>query len=272
MRLAKQFGPLLIIGAGHMGGALVEGWRRTRALEASDFIIVDLAPGETAQRACEAGARLNPPAGAYSEARTVLLALKPQVWRSATEALTSQLDPEATLISVMAGVSSAALIEQFGNRPVVRAMPTTATAVGKGSTGIWSASAEFTNQIAELFAPLGSVAQLEVEDQIHAVTAASGSAPAYLYAVVEALEAAGVAVGLGPQTARALARQALIGAAALLESSGESAETLRRQVTSPRGTTEAALAVLTGDGALDDLLGRTVAAAAARSRELGGER
>jgi pyrroline-5-carboxylate reductase len=105
---------------------------------------------------------------------------------------------------------------------------------------------------------------------MHAATAVSGSAPAYLYAFIEALEAAGAKAGLAPGAARALARSTITGAAALLAQSGEDPAELRRQVTSPGGTTQAALAVLMGDGGLPDLLDRAVAAAAARSQELGG--
>ncbi|MDE2356034.1 MAG: pyrroline-5-carboxylate reductase [Alphaproteobacteria bacterium] len=270
MSLSPGFAPVLVIGAGHMGGALVAGWRAAGVLHASDFIVIDPNPGEAARAAVAAGARLNPPRAEMAAARTVILGLKPQIWREALDALGAPISPHATVVSIMAGVPAAEIAARFPGCPIVRAMPTTSVAVGKGAAGIWSADAAAGAQIVELFSVLGAVARLDDEAQIHAVTAASGSAPAYIYALVEALERAGREVGLGADAARVLARQALIGAAALMEASGESPETLRRQVTSPKGTTEAALKVLIGGGELDALLARAVAAAKARSVELGG--
>jgi pyrroline-5-carboxylate reductase len=254
-----------------MGGALVSGWLRAGAMAASEILIRDPIPGPAAREAQARGARLDPPDGDLATARTLVLALKPQVWRPIAQAISPLIGPDAVIVSIMAGVGAEAIAGLFPGRPVARAMPNTAAAIGQGATGIWAATPRARARARALFASLGEVVDLDSESQIHAVTAASGSAPAYVYALVEALEAAGREAGLSPEAARTLSRSALTGAAALMQTSGEAAGDLRRQVTSPGGTTEAALRVLTGAGDLDDLVKRAVLAAQARSRELGGD-
>jgi pyrroline-5-carboxylate reductase len=261
--------PVLMVGAGHMGGALITGWRRAGAVTAAELILRDPTPGEAARRASEDGAILNGPDGDLATARTVILAVKPQAWRVIAREIAPLLASDAVIISIMAGVTARDLGEAFPGRPIVRVMPTTAAAACKGAASVWTAEARGRKVARSLFGPLGVVVDLPEEAQMHVATAASGSAPAYVYSLVEALEAAGAGAGLAPDAARALSRAALIGAAALLEASGAEAGDLRRQVTSPGGTTEAALRVLTGDGALGQLMTRAVEAAAARSRELG---
>jgi len=171
---------------------------------------------------------------------------------------------------VAAGVRTADLAEAFGGRRVARVMPTTAAAIGLATTSVFAADPEARARAHALFEPVGTVVDLADEALLHAATAVSGSAPAYLYAFVEALEAAGVAAGLSAEAAQTLARATMAGAATLMAESGEDPAELRRQVTSPAGTTEAALKVLLGDHGLPELLRNAVAAAAARSRELGG--
>ncbi len=138
-----------------------------------------------------------------------------------------------------------------------------------GAVSFWAPQADFCRQIADLCQPFGTAVELDDEALMHVATAAAGSAPAYLYALIEALEAAAAAAGLPPRAAASLARAAITGAAALLSQGDEDPAELRRQVTSPGGTTEAALAVLARPGGLGPLLERAVAAATARSRELG---
>jgi pyrroline-5-carboxylate reductase len=261
--------PVLMVGAGLMGGALITGWRRAGAISAAELMLHDPAPGEAAQSAARDGANLNGPAAGLAKARTVLLAVKPQAWRAMAREVAPHLARDAVIISIMAGVATRDLAEAFPGRPIVRVMPTTAAAALKGAASIWTADARGREVAHRLFEPLGVVADLSEETQMHAATAASGSAPAYFYALLEALEAAAVDAGLAPETARQLARSALIGAAALMEGTGAEARDLRQQVTSPGGTTEAALRVLTGEGELGDLVTGAVRAAAARSRELG---
>ncbi|HWF00466.1 MAG TPA: pyrroline-5-carboxylate reductase [Caulobacteraceae bacterium] len=259
--------PVLLVGAGHMGGALAQGWIASGALEPRQLMIADPSPGAAARAAIEAGAVAGPSDLQLAGARTVVLAVKPQGWRAAVEAL-ADLPAEAIVFSIMAGVAAAPIRAAFGARRVGRVMPTLAAAIGRGSASVWAPDDAVRARAMSLFSPLGTVVDLPDEAMIHVATAASGSAPAYAYALVEALQAAGVAQGLPAAAARDLARGALIGAAALLESSGAEAGTLRAQVASPGGTTEAALKVLQGDGALERLIGTAVAAAAARSREL----
>jgi pyrroline-5-carboxylate reductase len=261
--------PVLMVGAGQMGGALIAGWRRSGALGPADLILRDPHPGAEAARAAADGATLNGPDGDLARARVVILAVKPQTWRPAALSVAPLLAPDAVLISIMAGVAAADLSDVFAGRAIVRVMPTTAASVNKGATSLWSADPTAREAARALFAPLGVTVDLADEALMHVATAASGSAPAYVYALIEALEAAGAEAGLSAEAARALSRSALIGAAALLEGSGEAAAELRRQVTSPGGTTEAALRVLIGDDALGDLISRAVRAAVARSEELG---
>jgi pyrroline-5-carboxylate reductase len=179
------------------------------------------------------------------------------------------LAPDAVIVSVAAGVASADVAQAFGGRRVARVMPTTAAAIGRGTASVFSADPEARACAHALLAPVGAVVDLADEDLMHAATAVSGSAPAYLYAFVEALQAAGESLGLPADAARQLARATTAGAAALMAETGEEAAELRRQVTSPAGTTEAALKVLLGEHGLAPLLKKAASAAEQRSRELG---
>lgn len=258
--------PILFLGAGRMGGALIQGWHQAGAFSAADLIVRDPNVDPTAF----AGALVNPPLEALSAAKTVLLAVKPQIWREAIRDVVPHLAPDAVIVSIAAGVSAADISEAFGGRAVARVMPTTAVAIGRGTASVYAGTAQARAAAHALFAPVATVVDLDDEALMHAATAVSGSAPAYLYAFVEALEAAGAGAGLDPAASARLARATIIGAAALMEAGGEEPSELRKQVTSPGGTTAAALAVLMGEGGFGDLLPRALAAAIARSKELGG--
>ena len=262
--------PILMLGAGRMGGAMLDGWARAGTFDAAQLMIVDPHPGEAALRARAAGARLNPPDAELAAARTVVLAVKPQMWREAARQYAGLLDPEAVIVSIAAGVAARDIAHHFAGRAVARVMPTTAAAIGHGTASLHAEDADARARARTLFEPLGTVVDLAEESQMHAATGVSGSAPAYLYAFVEALEAAGAAAGLSTQQASELARSTIVGAAALLAESGAEPADLRRQVTSPGGTTEAALNVLLGEHGLPPLLREAVACAVRRSRELGG--
>jgi pyrroline-5-carboxylate reductase len=262
--------PILMLGAGRMGGALIEGWRRANAFVPADLILRDPYPTDIARAVEAAGGRLNPPDAVLGEALTVLLAVKPQLWRETAAEVAHLLHPDAVLVSVAAGVKAADISAAFGGRRVARVMPTTAAAIGQGVASLYAADPTARARAEGLFAPVGTVVNLDDEDLLHAATGVSGSAPAYFYAFVEALESGGVAAGLSPDAARQLARATMAGAAALMTQSGTEPSELRKQVTSPNGTTEAALKILMGDGGLEPLLRDAVAAAARRSRELGG--
>ena len=262
--------PILMLGAGRMGGALIEGWRRGQAFAPSDLIIRDPLLSDTAKAAGDLGARLNPDLAELASAKTVLLAVKPQIWRETAAEVGAYLAEDAILVSVAAGVRAADISAAFGGRRVARVMPTTAAAIGQGVASIYGEDPEARARAHALFGPVGVVVDLNQEELLHAATGVSGSAPAYFYAFVEALEAGGVAAGLSAEASRDLARATMIGAAALLAQSGEDPADLRSQVTSPNGTTEAALKVLMGQGGLEPLLRDAVIAATRRSVELGG--
>lgn len=262
--------PILMLGAGRMGGAMVEGWLRGGAFAGTDLIIRDPQPGPAALVAARAGALINPPDADLARARTVVLAVKPQLWREAAAETAAWLAANAVIVSIAAGVRSDDIAKAFGGRCVARVMPTTAAAIGQGTASLYADDPAALARAHALFEPLGAVVDLNDEALLHAATAVSGSAPAYLYAFIEALEAAGVAAGLAPKEATRLARSTLTGAAALLAQNGGEPAELRRQVTSPGGTTEAALNVLLSDGGLPPLLREAVAAAVRRSKELGG--
>jgi pyrroline-5-carboxylate reductase len=261
--------PILMLGAGRMGGAMVQGWRRAGAFEAAQLILRDPHPGEAARAAAAEGARLNPDDALLAQAATVVLAVKPQVWRDTAAEVAGLLAADAVIVSVAAGVRAADISQAFGGRRVARVMPTTAVAINQGAASIFAADAEAAARAEALFAPLGVVASLQDEELMHAATGVSGSAPAYLYAFVEALEAAGVTAGLTPEDSSRLARATIAGAAALMAQSGEEPAELRRQVTSPGGTTAAALQVLMGETGFGPLLEQGVAECIRRSKELG---
>ena len=256
--------PILLLGAGRMGGALIQGWTRAGAFAPGDLIVRD-----PFLASAPAGVRLNPSDADIARAQTVLLAVKPQIWREVAAETTSLLHPGAVIVSIAAGVRSADISAAFGGRRAARVMPTTAVAVGKGAASIVAADAEARARAHALFDPVGVSVDIDDEALMDVTVAVSGSAPAYLYAFIEAIEAAGVAQGLSSQASSALVRATLIGAAALLDASGDDPAELRRQVTSPGGTTEAALKVLMGDHGLGPLAAEAVAAAVKRSKELG---
>lgn len=262
-------GPMLMLGAGRMGGALISGWRLAGLLAPQDLMIRDPHPGPEAAAAIAEGALHDPDTQAIGRATIVLLAVKPQLWREAAAEVVQSLAPDAIIVSIAAGVAAGEISRAFGGRPVARIMPTTAAAIGQGAASLYAADPKAADLARTLFSAVGAVVELEDEILMHAATAASGSAPAYLYAFIEALEAAGVAAGLTPDAARTLARSTISGAAALLAQSGAEPAELRQQVTSPGGTTQAALEVLMGPDGLGPLLERAVAAAADRSRVLG---
>jgi pyrroline-5-carboxylate reductase len=261
--------PILFLGAGRMGGALAQGWARTGAFAAADLMLRDPNPGPDALAAAEAGARLNPADQALSAAKTVILAVKPQAWRAAATQYAPLLAPDAVVVSIAAGVRAADIAAAF-DRPVARVMPTTGVAIAQGVASIFALEPQARTRAHALFDPVATAVDLDDEALMDAATAVSGSGPAYVYAFVEALEAAGAASGLPADVAQALARATVVGAANLMKETGAEPSELRRQVTSPAGTTEAALKVLMGDGGLDPLLERAVEAAIFRARELAG--
>jgi pyrroline-5-carboxylate reductase len=262
--------PILFLGAGRMGGALAEGWRLAGAFAATELMLRDPHPGPDALAAADAGAALNPPDADLARAKTVVLAVKPQVWRAVAEPYVALLAPDAVVISIAAGVRCADIAQLFAGHPVARVMPTTGVAIAQGVASIYAADPLARARAHALFDPVATAVDLADEALMDAATAVSGSGPAYLYAFTESLERAALDAGLPPEAAKALARATVTGAAALMKETGVEASELRRQVTSPAGTTEAALKVLMGENGFDPLMKKAVDAAISRARELAG--
>lgn len=260
---------VLLLGAGRMGGALISGWMFGDPQFARNLIIRDPHPGAEAMDAVEAGATLNPDDVDMMRADTVVLAVKPQLWREAAAAVEPYLAHNAIIVSVVAGVGLDDLRSAFRDRFVARVMPTIAVAITQGTATVYSDDDGARDRAHQLFDGISRVVDVEDESLMHAATAVSGSGPAYLYAFVEALEAAAVQAGLSAEAATTLAQSTIAGAAALMTLSDASPAELRRQVTSPGGTTQAALEVLMGADGLGPLLVDAVAAAVRRSKELG---
>ena len=264
-------GPIMLVGAGKMGLALAQGWL-DGGLPSSNLILVDPAPSEAAKELAEDhGLQL------YGEAaglqpNVLVLAVKPQIIDPVMESLQPVIGPQTLVVSIAAGIDMARLERGLATDRLVRTMPNTPAQVGKGITGAVAgptASAEDRSMADALLAAAGQVVWFENESDLDAVTAVSGSGPAYVFHLVEALAAAGERQGLKPAVAMQLARQTVIGSAALLEADTAPAAQLRQNVTSPNGTTAAALAVLMGQDGLTPLMERAVDAARRRSEELG---
>jgi pyrroline-5-carboxylate reductase len=231
---------ILLLGAGRMGGALLKGWALKDAIDPAAVLVRDPVPSP---EALTAGAVINPPDSAYADVGVVLMAVKPQTWKAAVAAL-PPIPREAVVVSIAAGVRSAEIATAFAGRRVARVMPTTGVAIGKGVASIYSADDGARGLAHVLFESVATTVDLADEELMDVATAVSGSAPAYLYAFIEALESAGAAHGLTPDAAQRLARATITSAAALLEMGGEDPAELRRQVTSPNGTTMAGIAAL----------------------------
>lgn len=268
MSEGREPAPVLLLGAGRLGGALLEGWIGAHAFAPGDILIVDPAPNAAAQAAQYSGAELNPRTDRLAEARTVLMAVKPQVWREAAAMYGDRLSREAVVVSVAVGVRTADISAAFGGRRAARVMPTTGVSIGRGVASIFAASAEARARAHALFDPVATTVDLDDEDLMDAAAATSGSAPAYLYAFTEALAAAGAEAGLPPEAALRLATATIVSAAALMDGSQESLADLRGEVASPGGTTEAALRVLEGERGFGPLLREALGAAIARAGEL----
>jgi len=262
----------LVVGAGKMGGALLEGWIASKAITAQQLIILDPHPGEAALLAIKSGAlHLTEPSDELLSIKYLLLAIKPQMFSKLAPPIAAKLPAKTLVISILAGTSLASLKDVFKEQTLIRAMPNTPAAIGKGITAYTkgpNVSKAQTDMTETLLAAGGKVHHVTNENLIDVVTAVSGSGPAYVFHMVEALEAAALKVGLPEHLAPEFARQTIIGAAGLLETSDETASTLRQNVTSPNGTTQAALDVLMGLNGLPPLMRETVKAALNRAKEL----
>ncbi|MFV0336490.1 MAG: pyrroline-5-carboxylate reductase [Tropicimonas sp.] len=258
---------LVLLGCGKMGSALLQGWLESGLPPAS---VTVLEPNPSPWLSAR-GLRLN--AELPADPAVVLVAVKPQMMAEALPRLAPLGGGDTLFLSVAAGTPLSFYERVLGTAtPVVRAMPNTPAAVGRGITAIIGNAAVPAAglELAEhLLSAVGQVVRLDDEAQMDAVTAVSGSGPAYVFHLVEALAAAGAAQGLPEDLALRLARATVEGAGELLHQAEESAAQLRINVTSPKGTTEAALGVLMQADGLSALMNRAVTAAADRSRELG---
>jgi pyrroline-5-carboxylate reductase len=264
---------LALAGAGKMGAAMLRGWLDA-GLDAAGVAVVEPHPSpELLALKAERGFALNSASPSAPDA--LVLAVKPQALAAAAPTLQRLAGPETLVISVIAGKTIADLAARFpASAAFVRVMPNTPAAVGRGaSAGAANAAVSQTQRgwTENLMRAVGMFAWVDDEGLIDAVTALSGSGPAYVFALVEAMAKAGEAVGLPADLAMRLARATVEGAGELLaREPAVPAATLRQNVTSPGGTTAAALGVLQGDGGLDPLMARAVTAARDRARELGG--
>jgi len=267
-------GKMLVVGAGKMGAALVEGFL-ANGVQGFQVVVQDPSPNAVIQqRLLDNGITISPDAGSELKAppAVVLLAVKPQLLGNVLPKLADVIDGSTLVISVLAGKPLGALEAGLDDKqPIIRAMPNTPASIGAGMTVCLANAAVTEVQKAltdALFACVGDVAWIEDETLMDAVTAVSGSGPAYVFLLAEAMTDAGVAAGLSPDLAGQLARATLSGAGQLLDSSDLSASALREAVTSPGGTTAAALDVLMDQDALKKLLEKAVAAAKSRGRDL----
>jgi pyrroline-5-carboxylate reductase len=265
---------VLLIGAGKMGGAMLEGWL-ANGMQPAQIAVLDPYPSPRMIALAEQGLRLSPPLEGLGRIDVVVLATKPQMLDTATPALDAAIGANTLLISVLAGKTIANLKARApAAKAIIRAMPNTPAAVGRGITGC-AASAAVTpaqkDMANQLLSAIGQVEWVETEDLIDAVTALSGSGPAYVFHLVECMAAAGTKAGLPADLAMRLARATVEGAGELMfRDGGSTAATLRQNVTSPGGTTAAALAILMAEGGMMPLLEKAVAAAKLRAEELSG--
>jgi pyrroline-5-carboxylate reductase len=262
-------GPIVLAGAGKMGGAMLTGWL-ARGLDPRKIAVIEPHPAAEISALATKGIRLNPQAKDVGSVATLVVALKPQTFREAGPALKPFVASSTLVVSIMAGTTMASIAQICGGS-VVRAMPNTPAAIGRGITVAVAAKDVKTMQRAvadALLRATGAVEWIDDEGLMDAVTAVSGSGPAYVFLLAEELARAGVAAGLPEQLATRLARETVAGSGELLSLSNEASATLRQNVTSPGGTTAAALEVLMGEGGMQSLLTRAVAAATRRSKEL----
>jgi pyrroline-5-carboxylate reductase len=268
--LENLSGTLVLVGAGKMGGAMLQGWL-TLGLDPRRVAIQEPQPVAEIAALAARGVRLNPPT--VDDARVVVLAVKPQVAAEVVPPLKALMRADTVAVSVMAGKTLRFLESALGDHAIVRSIPNTPAAVGRGITVAAANAKVSAGQHAlsdTLLSSIGAVEWVDDEGLIDAATAVSGSGPAYVFLLAESLARAGAAAGLPADLAARLARATVAGSGELLYQSPLDAATLRQNVTSPNGTTAAALSVLMAQDGLDPLMEKAVAAATRRSRELAG--
>jgi pyrroline-5-carboxylate reductase len=266
----KNFqGTILLAGAGKMGSAMLSGWL-VQGLDAERVAVIEPNPSDETRGFEARGVRLNPTANDLGTVEVLVLAVKPQMFAEAGLQLKSFISPSTLVVSIMAGTTMATIGSVCGGK-VIRAMPNTPAAIGRGITVAVASKDISPDQQATTDAMLSAVGVVEwIQDEtlMDAVTAVSGSGPAYVFLLADELARAGIAAGLPPALATRLARETVAGSGELLHRSYLDSAALRKNVTSPGGTTAAALEVLMGADGFEPLLTRAVAAATKRSKEL----
>lgn len=261
---------IAFIGAGNMAASLIGGLL-ARGLPAANLSASEPLAEQRQRIAAEHGiAVLDDNAVAVAGADIVVLAVKPQVMKEVCLALAPALPADALVVSIAAGIPCASLERWLGEKAIVRCMPNTPALLREGASGLYAnarTSAAQRRQAAELLSAVGLALWLDEEAQIDAVTAVSGSGPAYFFLLMEAMTAAGERLGLPAETASLLARQTALGAARMAMAGDAGPAELRRRVTSPKGTTEAAIAAFQAGG-FEALVEQALQAAARRSAEL----
>jgi pyrroline-5-carboxylate reductase len=270
--LAGLSGPLVLVGAGKMGYAMLESWL-TLGLDAKNIVILEPFPSSEVSALAARGATLNPP-GSVAAPAAVVIAVKPQSAAEVVPGLAALIGASTVVVSIMAGKTLPFLEQSLpAGTACVRAMPNTPAAIGRGIT-VAVANRQVTDTqralARKLLGATGPVEWIDDEALMDAVTAVSGSGPAYVFLLAETLAQAGVAAGLPDELAGKLARATVAGSGELLHRSPLDPATLRNDVTSPGGTTAAALDVLMDRDGLEALMRRAVAAATKRSRQLAG--
>ena len=264
---------IVLVGAGNMGGAMLSGWLRS-GVAGSSVVVIDPGPSESMRRAiADAGARHATTAPEGVVADVLFLAVKPQVMEAVLPPLKSLVGPQTVVVSVAAGKTLAFLESHLGQAAMVRAMPNTPAMIGRGVTGAFANAAVSAAQkqgVHDLLKVSGPVEWVGSEADIDAVTALSGSGPAYVFYLVECMAEAGRKLGLPADLAMRLARETVAGAGELMHQSPDDAARLRQNVTSPGGTTAAALSVLMADDGMQPLFDRALEAARRRAGELAG--
>lgn len=263
---------IALVGAGAMGGALVRGWiEAVRKGGGLTLTVVEPNFDPTLERELDTvGAVINPPNAGPVD--VLVIAVKPQAFAAVAASAKPFVGDQTCILSVMAGVPMEALSRELGAQRVVRAMPNMPARIGRGVTAYVASPActpEDRQLIELLLEPLGTVEPIAAERLMDVVTAVSGSGPAYVFLLAEVLAAAAEQEGLDRDTAMRLASRTVAGAGALMLETNDTPSVLRKQVSSPGGTTEAALDVLAAADGLGPLLRRAVSAAAQRSRDLG---
>lgn len=272
----KAAAPLVLIGAGKMGGAMLSAWLG-KGLDPAGVRVIDPGLDDARRRDLERTgigvADKVSDAALKDPAKILVLAVKPQIMKAVLAEVAGIAGPDTVVISIAAGIAMKTLAAAFAEgQGIVRIMPNMPAQVGAGMAVAYpndALKADDRALVDALMAATGATAWIGDEALMDAVTAVSGSGPAYVFYLAECLAAAGRAAGLDEALAEKLARQTVVGGGALLGAASEPAAVLRENVTSPGGTTAAALAVLMGDDGLKLLLEKAVAAARARSIELG---